>query len=102
MGRRLQLQTLLEGILGSSGKAYFQPPASIHMEYPAIVYERDTDDSEHADNSPYRITERYSVTVIYQDPDSDLRKQIASLPTASHSRHFKANNLYHDVYRINF
>lgn len=101
MGQRLQLQTLLEEKLGSRN-VYFQPPASIQMKYPAIVYERGTMDIKHADNNPYRHTKRYSVTVIYSDADSELPDIIASLPSVSHSRHFKANNLYHDVFDIYF
>ena len=40
MGTRIELQLKLEEILGSR-HVYFQPPASIKMTYPAIVYELD-------------------------------------------------------------
>ena len=36
---RLELQSVLEQTLGSRN-VYFQPPASVKMKYPAIVYER--------------------------------------------------------------
>ena len=37
MSRRTELQTLLEEILGSKN-VYFQPPDTVSMKYPAIVY----------------------------------------------------------------
>ena len=45
MGDRIQLHTLLCGILGcpergDACRAYFQPPASKEIQYPCIVYER--------------------------------------------------------------
>ena len=39
MASRLELQTKFENILGSRN-VYFQPPASVQMRYPAIVYSR--------------------------------------------------------------
>ena len=37
---RLELQDLLETVLGSQ-YVYFQPPATLRMRYPCIVYARD-------------------------------------------------------------
>ena len=39
MDDRLILNTLFENILKSKN-VYFQPPASVQMRYPAIVYSR--------------------------------------------------------------
>ena len=40
MASRLDLQTFLEEIL-ESRNVYFQPPESVKMKYPAIVYALD-------------------------------------------------------------
>ena len=40
MARRLELQNLLANLLGTNN-VYFQPPPTVQMEYPAIVYHRD-------------------------------------------------------------
>ena len=37
MANRLDLQALLEDLLGSRN-VYYQPPESVKMNYPAIVY----------------------------------------------------------------
>lgn len=99
MAPRLELQALLEEILGS-GNVYFQPPASVTMQYPAIVYERDAARTQFADNDPYRFTQRYKVTVISRDPDSGVHLDIAKLRMATYERHFTVANLHHDVLTI--
>ncbi len=101
MGQRLDLQTILEGILGN-GNVYFQPPASVQMAYPCIVYKRDLANTQFADNSPYRRDKRYMVTIIDRDPDSPVPDQVAKLPKCTFSRFFVADNLNHDVFSIYF
>lgn len=101
MGQRLALQTLLEGILGSRN-VYFQPPESLLLKYPAIVYNRDYELSQHADNSPYHKRKRYLVTYIDQNPDSDVPDKLTSLPMSTFVRHFTAAQLNHDIINIYF
>ena len=101
MDPRLQLQNLLEGILGSEN-VYFQPPSSVSMQYPAIVYQRDTMRSEFAGNLPYRVSKRYQVTYIDRLPDSEVPDKLAALPMCVHTRFFRVNNLNHDVFDIYF
>lgn len=98
---RLQFQTLLETVLGSRN-VYFQPPANVIMNYPCIVYSRDSAETEFANNSPYRYTKRYQVTVIDRNPDSGIPDKVAQLPRCTFSRFFTADNLNHDVFTIFF
>lgn len=79
---------------------YFQPPT--RMQYPCIKYERDFAETAFADNAPYRFTQRYAVTVIDRDPNSDLPGKVAMLPMSSFNRHFTADGLNHDVYTLFF
>lgn len=97
--RRIQLQELLEELLGSD-HVYFQPPASVRMEYPAIRYERNGIDVRHADNEPYLLRRSYSLTVIDWDPDSEIVSKISKLPMCRHNRHYTRDNLNHDVFVI--
>lgn len=71
MASRLDLQTFLEELLKSKN-VYFQPPESVKMKYPAIVYALDDIENVHADNGVYSSHRHYSVTVIDSDPDSEL------------------------------
>ena len=101
MAQRLELQTLLRGLLGSSN-VYFQPPPSKQIEYPCIVYARSDEEVDHADNVPYNRRMRYQVTVIDANPDSDIPAKIGALPLCSFDRHYTADNLNHDVYQLFF
>lgn len=101
MAPRVQLQSLLESVLGSD-HVYFQPPNNMVLAYPCIVYKRDQARTQFADNDPYMRQKRYQVTVMDKDPDSAIPDKIASLPTCLFDRFFTAGNLNHDVFNIFF
>lgn len=101
MGDRLELQTLLESVLGSSA-VYFQPPPTFQMNYPCIVYHRVKIDSTFASNDVYGLSKRYQVVVIDKDPDSLIPDKVANLPKCSHDRRYTYDNLNHDVFNIYF
>lgn len=96
---RSQLQSILEVLLGTSN-VYFQPPATVQMAYPCIVYERDNADTKFADNNPYSYVKRYQVTVIDRNPDSAIPDKVAALPLCTHTQFFTAENLNHDVFSL--
>ena len=102
MGQRLQLQTLLESLVPEGKKAYFQPPANVQMTYPCIVYSRDNTATRFAGNVLYFYKKRYQVTVISEDPDSDIPDKVLNLPFCSFQRFFVSNNLNHDVFVLYF
>lgn len=99
--QRLELQTLLETLLGDNA-VYFQPPANIAMVYPCIVYNLDNAKTEFADNNPYRFTKRYQVTVIDRNPDTKIPDDVAKLPMCIFNRFYTADNLNHYVFNIFF
>ena len=96
---REDLQDVLEQLLRSRN-VYFQPPASVKMKYPAIVYTLSNIQNTFADNSPYVQSNAYQLTVIDTDPDSEIVKRISSLPLCRFNRHFTSDNLYHDVFTL--
>jgi hypothetical protein len=101
MAQRLELQAILVELLGSPN-VYFQPPPTIQMSYPCIVYKRDDENSKFADNLPYSRKKRYQVTVIDRDPDSEIPDKVAQLPSCIFDRFYTAENLNHDVYQLFF
>lgn len=101
MAPRLELQALLEEILGSD-EVWFQPPSNVQMTYPAIVYKRLAVETYFADDIPFCRKKRYQVTIIDRDPDSEIPDKVAQLPTATFDRNFVADNLNHDVYNLYF
>lgn len=101
MGQRLDLDNLLRGLLGSTF-VFYQPPPSVELEYPCILYHWDDEATEHADNLPYHRRRRYQVTVITHDPDSDIPDKIGALPLCTFDRFYTADNLNHYVYKLYF
>lgn len=101
IARRLELQSLLESILGSRN-VYFQPPNNVQMKYPAIVYSRNRIDNRDADNSVYLQNISYQVIVIDKNPDSEIVSKISKLPLCRYDRHYNADNLNHDVFTLYF
>lgn len=99
METRLELQTLFENILGSRN-VYYQPPESVKMQYPAIVYFRNSIENTHADDSVYSQNISYEIIVIYKDPDSDIPINISKLPMCRFNRRYTSDNLYHDVFTL--
>ena len=99
MGSRMELHEELKVILGS-GFVYFQPPESVKMHYPCIVYCLDDDNTKHADDNPYFNTKRYTITVIDKNPDSIIPDSLLILPLCRFNRFFTADNLNHWVFSL--
>lgn len=99
MASRLSLQTMLEELLGSRN-VYYQPPASVYMKYPAIVYSRKAIENVYADNEVYTQHNAYDLTVIDADPESEIVEKISKLPMCSFDRHYTADNLNHYVFTL--
>lgn len=99
MANRIGLQSLLEDLLGSRN-VYYQPPASIELKYPCIIYSKNAEDVTFANDSPYSHRQGYKITVVDQNPDSLIPGKIALLPTCRFSVHYTKDNLNHDVYNI--
>ena len=97
MGSRLDLQTKLETLLGNQN-VYYQPPASVRINYPAIVYSRSNIENRHADDDVYMQAYFYEVIVIDEDPDSEVVENISKLPGCRFDRHYTSDNLNHDVF----
>lgn len=100
MGTRIDLHNKLVDILGSSN-VYFQPPATIKMKYPAIVYSLDNIQTRFANNLTYKQKRRYTITYITTDPDSELIDSFfTELFSVSFDRVYTSDNLYHYVYTV--
>lgn len=95
MASRLDLQTELETILGSRN-VYFQPPASLRMQYDAIRYELGGKDIARANNRLYKFVNQYEGVVITRDPDTTIPDKLLShFEMCSFGRPYTADNLNH-------
>lgn len=99
MADRIELQYKLEELLESSN-VYFDPPESVKMVYPAIRYTRSKIEVDHANNRAYSMKNRYEVIVISKKANHEVINKLLELPYCSHDRHYKAENLNHDVFTL--
>lgn len=99
MSRRMDLQVKLEEILGSRN-VYYEPPESLKIKYPCIIYKRDVTNTRYADNLAYRSINGYQVTIIDKASDSPIIDKLKTLPMCRWNRHFASDNLNHDVFTL--
>lgn len=97
---RLELQARLLVVMGGAGShVYFQPPSSVNLEYPCIVYKKARMDTQFADNTPYKLVKKYQITIIDRSPDSEYFDALAQLG-AVHATSFTKDNLNHDIFNL--
>lgn len=99
--RRLMLHDILVDILGSEN-CYFSPPDNFEMSYPCIIYQLNLMGSNFADNRRYIKKTRYDITVIDEDPDSEIPDKILELQTAYFNTFFTSDNLNHWQFSLYF
>jgi len=100
----LNSQEIRDILVSKSGLShvYYQPPEGLKMVYPCIIFEKSNRTTKFADNNPYKLAKRYTVTVIDRDPDSLVPDKISTIPTCVTDRIFVTDNLYHEVFSIFF
>lgn len=105
MGRsRFELHEILCDILGSRN-CYFSPPSGFEMKYPCICYELSRIRTDYANNRVYKMMNAYSITVMDEDPDSQIAEKILTsdyLNYCSFDRSFVVDGLYHVVLSLYF
>jgi hypothetical protein len=94
MATRLDLQEVLEELLGSE-HVYYDPPATLKMVYPCIRYSRTGLNVDNADDTKYRKINQYELIVISKKADPEVVEGILELPYSSLGRPYKADNLNH-------
>lgn len=101
MKTRAELQLALEELLGSRN-VYFQPPESIKLSYPCIVYELNDIEVDAANDSPYLKNKSYSITYIDKNPDNTFIDAISSWALCRFDRFFVTDNLNHYIFTLYF
>lgn len=97
--QRSDLHEVLVDVLGSSN-VYFQPPESVKLKYPCILYEYSRARNIYADNHSYIFKKAYTITIIDRDADSEIPDRLKNLPYCSYDRTYIGDNLYHFVFTI--
>lgn len=101
MASRQELHRILEAIPGIT-KVYFQPPESIKLEYPCIVYRLSEINTHHADNNNYLNKKAYDLTFISREPNFQIVDALNELPYSRMARYFSSNNLNHYNFKLHY
>lgn len=99
MRDRLGIHKKLVEMLGTKN-VYYQPPESLALKYPCIVYSLDNLDISRADDMPYRAQKAYKVTLIHNDSENEIFDKILFAENSRFETSYKADNLYHFVFTI--
>lgn len=100
MKTRLEVQEMLEKILGSPN-VYFQAPPNTGMKYPCIIYRFDRFGRDNADNQPYILTGRWEIHHMYKSIKNDIKEtMLFAAPYVTFDRRIVADGVYNDYYTI--
>lgn len=95
---RLEMQDALEEVLGSPN-VYFNPPATVRIKYPAIIFKLENIDQRYADDKTYKKDRAYLVTLVHHDPDNEIIDRLVwTFQKIRFDRTYVNDNLYHYVY----
>lgn len=94
MDRVQKLQSVFVDVLGTEN-VYFQPPSTVKMKYPCIVYQINRPDDDRADNHIYVDRLRWSVTLITRQAMPPEFDRLRYLQNCVFDRHYTADNLHH-------
>lgn len=96
-----KLQSKLEELLGSRN-VYYQPPETLKMNYPCIIYKKRRIEHDYSNDTKYRRKQSYEIIVIDRLPDNDVIDKLLELPYCSYDRPYTSDNLNHDVLTLYF
>lgn len=99
MASRLDLHEILCSIL-ESRNVYFQPPESLKIQYPAIIYSLSRIRNVHANNNIYNQSRSYQIILIDKSPDSTISDKISKLPYCAFDRSYASDGLNHYVFTL--
>ena len=96
---RVELHKTLTDILDN---VYYQPPESIKLSYPCIVYHLSRFQTKFANNKRYRDLKCYDLTLIDKSVTSKYLQPIRELPYCEFTRFYTSDNLNHFCFQIYF
>lgn len=97
MASQLDLNRELRELLPSK-HVYYQPPETLKLQYPCIVYQRDDIVTRKADNRNYILYNRYQLIVMDREEDNPVIYDILNhFAMCEYDRHYIADGLHHDV-----
>ena len=98
--KRLEFHQKLINALGEGYKVYFQPPETLKMTYPCVVYSRRYIGALNADNVNYVYLRQYQVVLITRDQDDEAIDKLIDMPYSRMISDYIVDGLYHHTFEI--
>ena len=100
MNKRLELHDKLKQLIDSDN-VYFQPPASVQLSYPCVIYSIGSGDAKYADGMVYNYINNYELLFIFKQPNIDIIEQVlVALPMCKMTRAYVVDNLNHYAFSV--
>ncbi len=97
--RRIELDNKFRSIPGLE-HVYFQPPESVSLKYPCLIYTISANSYRYAQNNKYYTGTRYTVKLISKNPDEPLREYLEQFRYCELASFYTVNNLNHFIYNL--
>lgn len=99
MKTRESLNGELKKILGNDN-VYFQPPESIKIKYPCIIYSLKDMNITNANNRKYLRNRKYELMLIDKDPDSVYVDKILNFQYCRLGNIYTIDSLNHFIFEL--
>ena len=97
--KELKLDRLMRDTLGSD-YVYFQPPESVSMFYPCVVWNLAKLPVVYADDKAYLKNPKYVIRYISPDPDDPMRDTLVDVLGVPIIQVYCKDGLYHFIYEL--
>ena len=97
---RVNLQRILENVVGASHKVWFQAPTNTKLTYPCLLYSLADKDVTMADNKVYKLMNQYECIYITRDPDDPIVDKLMEIEYCEFDRSYVSDNLNHYTFTI--
>lgn len=82
---------------------YFQPPESIKLKFPCIIYHKTGTHRVYSDNMLYLKKQKYQLTVVDEDPDSVIADDIVDAFEYCYiTNYYNKDGLNHTTLTLNY
>jgi hypothetical protein len=77
---------------------YFNPPSKVQLIYPCIIYTHDNYENNMANNSNYKTTTIYQITIMSRIPGIDVKPIFNIGGVVNHVNSFTNEDIIHEVF----
>ena len=97
--KRVKLHRIMQDLIGNNN-VYFQPPESVKLKYPCIIYNLAKVSVVHADDKVYLMNPKYVIRYITLDADDNTRLALVRGLGVPIIQTYAKDGLYHYIYEL--